>query len=176
MTHAEWESSQHGRQQQHCHDLPFDFLHSVPVNHCPDAHGLLLGLCGNVLVCYSGDGRPCRQLIRACRDYSKSRLTLLLHEATYDDEESEMARSKRHCTVSEALGVARDMMHVDATLLTHFSQRYQAKTPRPPTVANNKKNNNNNNPTNVNYGMCQDGLWLPLTRKDLSNALFLLKH
>jgi ribonuclease BN (tRNA processing enzyme) len=180
MTHAEWECGSQ-QQQQYYPEMPFDYLHSVPVNHCPDAHGLLLrtsssSSCGQeavVLLCYSGDCRPCGKLIRACRDYNPNnrlQLTLLLHEATFDDEESEMAHSKRHCTVSEALGVARDMKKVDATLLTHFSQRYAAKKGARPTFAL-----NDNNHDTINYGMCQDGLWLPLTKKALSN-IYLLKH
>lgn len=165
MTHAEWESS-----QRRCYDMPFDYLHSVPVEHCPEAHGLLLALHGDIFFCYSGDCRPSGKFIRACREQllttNSNRLSLLLHEATFDDEESEMARSKRHCTVSEALGVAREITKVDATLLTHFSQRYHPKQAPPPT--------SDDTHSHVNYGLCQDGLWLPLTQKALSN-IYLLK-
>jgi ribonuclease Z len=78
--------------------------------------------------------------------------TLLLHEATFDGGNAEMARIKRHSTVLEALWVANEM-EPNATLLTHFSQRYV----KAPLGSNGKSTNN------LNYGFCQDGLLLPLT-------------
>ncbi len=50
--------------------------------------------------------------------------TVLLHEATFDDELQGDAMAKRHSTTSEALGVGK-AMGVKRVLLTHFSQRYQ---------------------------------------------------
>ena len=49
--------------------------------------------------------------------------TLLLHEATFDDELGAEARGKRHCTTSEALGAGKEM-GARTVVLTHFSQRY----------------------------------------------------
>lgn len=50
--------------------------------------------------------------------------TVLLHEATFDDELQGDAMAKKHSTTSEALGVGR-AMGAQRVLLTHFSQRYQ---------------------------------------------------
>jgi ribonuclease BN (tRNA processing enzyme) len=47
----------------------------------------------------------------------------LLHEATFQDEEQASAETKKHSTVSEAVGVGSDIP-ASRILLTHFSQRY----------------------------------------------------
>jgi len=71
----------------------------------------------------SGDTRPCADVARAARG-----ATLLLHEATFDDELAHEALAKRHSTVGEALGVARQA-GAYRTLLTHFSTRYPRLPP-----------------------------------------------
>jgi len=47
----------------------------------------------------------------------------LIHEATFEDGKQNEALEKKHCTIPEALTIAKRMMakHV---ILTHFSQRY----------------------------------------------------
>eukprot|EP00750_Incisomonas_marina_P029476 INCI7184.20.p1 GENE.INCI7184.20~~INCI7184.20.p1 ORF type:complete len:887 (+),score=107.38 INCI7184.20:670-3330(+) len=92
-------------------------LHSVPVIHCPDSFGLVLNLsvpvnpeqggwCGTrgVKLVYSGDTRPCENLIRA-----GSGAQLLIHEATFESKLLSHARRKRHCTVDEAVDVSLRM-------------------------------------------------------------------
>ena len=49
--------------------------------------------------------------------------TVLLHEATFDDEMKNDALAKKHSTISEAIGVGV-AMGARRVLLTHFSQRY----------------------------------------------------
>lgn len=49
---------------------------------------------------------------------------MLLHEATFDDEMGDDARTKKHSTTGEAIGVGM-AMGARRILLTHFSQRYQ---------------------------------------------------
>lgn len=71
---------------------------------------------------YSGDCRPSPSLSTAGRDCD-----LLIHEATFSDDCSDMAKQKRHCTTSEALYVAREM-RAKHTILTHFSQRYAIRS------------------------------------------------
>ena len=67
---------------------------------------------------YSGDTRPCRALQEAGKA-----CTLLIHEATFEPELIDHARSKKHSTTEEALQVAASM-RAYRTILTHFSQRY----------------------------------------------------
>jgi ribonuclease Z len=70
-------------------------------------------------VSYSGDCRPSRHFGKIGQD-----TTVLIHEATFDDELQGDAKAKKHSTTSEALGVAAHM-NAKAVVLTHFSQRYQ---------------------------------------------------
>ncbi|QDS77780.1 hypothetical protein FKW77_005325 [Venturia effusa] len=69
-------------------------------------------------ISYSGDCRPSRQFARIGHDS-----TVLIHEATFEDELRNEASAKRHSTVSEALAVG-SLMRAKAVVLTHFSQRY----------------------------------------------------
>ncbi|HEY2854573.1 MAG TPA: ribonuclease Z [Gemmatimonadaceae bacterium] len=66
----------------------------------------------------TGDTRPCPSTTEMARDAD-----LLVHEATFGDEEAERAVETGHSTAREAAMVARD---ADARrlVLTHFSARY----------------------------------------------------
>lgn len=100
---------------------------SVPVWHCYDSYGLVLQLRNGQKIVYSGDTRPCRQLVAAGMHAS-----LLIHEATFDDSMADDAVKKKHSTVGEALEIARQM-RAQEVVLTHFSQRYP-KLPPPVTA------------------------------------------
>ena len=52
---------------------------SVPVEHCSDAHGLVLRAAAGWSLVFSGDTRPCAALATAGRG-----ATLLVHEATFE--------------------------------------------------------------------------------------------
>ena len=82
---------------------------------------------------YSGDTQPCQALVRAGQN-----ATLLIHEATIEDELPEMARMKGHSTFAEAIQVAQDM-RAKTCLLTHFSQRY----PKFPPLSDREDDENN---------------------------------
>lgn len=67
---------------------------------------------------YSGDSKPCQEMIDLGRDS-----TLLIHEATFQDELHERAEATNHSTVSDAIKQAQ-LMNAKYTILTHFSGRY----------------------------------------------------
>jgi ribonuclease Z len=66
----------------------------------------------------SGDTRPCANTLEMSRNAD-----LLVHEATFGDEEAERAIETGHSTAREAAMLARDA-DVRRLMLTHFSARY----------------------------------------------------
>lgn len=89
------------------------------VRHCAGALAVSLVFPDGFKVSYSGD---CRPSVRFTQIGQCS--TVLIHEATFQDDMSGSAIAKRHSTSAEALEVGR-RMQARAILLTHFSQRYQ---------------------------------------------------
>lgn len=100
-------------------------LKTCGVVHCPNAFGVAMTINHEhpFKLTYSGDTKPCNSLIELGMDS-----TLLIHEATMEDELIDDALAKMHSTVSQAIEQGRKM-NAKYTLLTHFSQRY-AKIPR----------------------------------------------
>lgn len=93
-------------------------VQAVRVDHCVGALACVFTWPSGLKIAYSGDCRPSPTFAEIGKN-----ATLLIHEATLDDELIKDAKAKKHCTMSEALGVARDM-RARRVLLTHFSQRY----------------------------------------------------
>ena len=89
------------------------------VPHCHGAKGVSLTFPTGFKFTYSGDCRPSRSLVEIGQGS-----TVLLHEATFDDELRGDAQAKQHSTTSEAIGMGI-AMGARRVLLTHFSQRYQ---------------------------------------------------
>ncbi|KAJ2831212.1 hypothetical protein GGI24_001649 [Coemansia furcata] len=96
-------------------------IKTCSVVHCPWAYGLSLTHSSGWKLVYSGDTRPCTNLVTLGRAGRKSP-TILLHEATHSDDLLEDAKAKRHTTVSEAVAMALGM-GAENLLMTHFSQR-----------------------------------------------------
>ncbi|GFS83645.1 zinc phosphodiesterase ELAC protein 2 [Nephila pilipes] len=93
-------------------------LITVPVQHCNDAHGIVLKHGFDWKIVYSGDTVPCQKLIDAGKN-----CTLLIHEASVEDNLINEAILKQHSTPSQVIDVA-DKMNAQYTIMTHFSKRY----------------------------------------------------
>ncbi|KAF2815638.1 uncharacterized protein BDZ99DRAFT_493642 [Mytilinidion resinicola] len=103
-------------------------IQAVFVNHCHGAMAVCLTFPPDasaapdtppLKVSYSGDCRPSGRFASIGQGTS-----VLVHEATFDDELAADAVAKKHSTTSEALRVA-GWMGARGVVLTHFSQRYQ---------------------------------------------------
>lgn len=116
-------------------------LTSVRVFHCFDSYGVVLELTNGFRIVYSGDTRPCDQLIRA-----GFKTDVLIHEATFDSTMIDDAIKKKHSTVDEAVEVGRKMQ-AKKVILTHFSQRYPSLPPEN---------------THTSSRMAYDNMWLEM--------------
>lgn len=94
-------------------------LVSCPVSHCRGAQAVCLTFPTGFKFSYSGDCRPSQRFAEIGRGS-----TVLVHEATFDDDLKSDAVAKKHSTTSEAIGVGV-AMGARRVILTHFSQRYQ---------------------------------------------------
>ncbi|XP_007577851.1 zinc phosphodiesterase ELAC protein 2 [Poecilia formosa] len=92
------------------------------VRHCRNAFACSFVHQSGWKLAFSGDTMPCDAFVHIGNE-----ATLLIHEATLEDELLEQAVEKRHSTTSQAIGIGMKM-NADFIMLNHFSQRY-AKIP-----------------------------------------------
>lgn len=71
-----------------------------------------------VKITYSGDTRPCEEMVMFARDS-----TLLIHESTFVEEDKLNAKEHAHSTSVEAAYIARES-NSEKLILTHISTRY----------------------------------------------------
>ena len=100
-------------------------IQTAKANHCIGASTCAFTWKDGFKFAYSGDTRPTQEFVRIGQG-----ATLVLHEATFDDELRGEAVAKKHSTTSEAIKAGMDM-GAKALMLTHFSQRY----PKLPVIA-----------------------------------------
>ncbi|KAK4482020.1 hypothetical protein RD792_012938 [Penstemon davidsonii] len=96
---------------------------SFPVVHCPQAFGVVLKAANRInrvgktipgwKIVYSGDTRPCPELVKASHGAT----------ATFEDSMVDEAIARNHSTTKEAVEVG-DSAGAYRVILTHFSQRY----------------------------------------------------
>lgn len=103
-------------------NIGLDSVLTCLVPHCPNAFGVAITAAGHKIT-YSGDTLPTEKLVKIGQGS-----TILIHEATMEDELADEARIKMHSTTSQAIEIGRKM-NAKYTVLTHFSQRY-ARLPR----------------------------------------------
>lgn len=103
--------------------LSLSELVTVRVPHCRDSHGIVITTEGGEKIAYTGDTLFSDAFDRAGLD-----ATLLIHEATMNDDLAEEAKEKRHSTISEAIRAGFNCK-AKFTMLTHFSQRYAKVAP-----------------------------------------------
>jgi len=92
-------------------------IHSYPT------YGVVIEHIHGWKLVYSADSRPCRDLICAGRGAN-----ILIHEATFEEENKKKAIEDRHSTVKEAIKVGKDM-NAGLIVLTHFSTRLENRVP-----------------------------------------------
>ncbi len=69
-------------------------------------------------ITYSGDTRPCEQMITLSKNSD-----ILIHESTYQEIDKEHAIANAHSTTKEAAKIAKEA-NVKQLILTHISTRY----------------------------------------------------
>ncbi|XP_075155770.1 ribonuclease Z [Haematobia irritans] len=146
-------------------DLGIESIATCMVKHCPHSFGVKLNLKNvedgqqkPLSLVYSGDSMPCQDLI----DLGQN-CTILIHEATMEDDLEDEAKLKMHSTISQAIQQGKSM-NAQHIILTHFSQRY-AKLPRLPANAQHKlgpESDSNTLPDMSNISIAFDNMQISL--------------
>ncbi|GAA5899823.1 tRNase Z [Sporobolomyces salmoneus] len=108
--------------------LGLEAVVAVPVLHRCRAWGIVITHRSGWRVVFSGDTMPCEALVEHGQEAS-----LLIHEATIEDDLPDVAAQKGHSTFAQAIDIAT-RMRARHLILTHFSARYP-KLPPESTIA-----------------------------------------
>ncbi|PLB44626.1 hypothetical protein P170DRAFT_440878 [Aspergillus steynii IBT 23096] len=92
---------------------------TAKVAHCKGARAVSLVFPDGFKVSFSGDCRPSPSFASIGLGS-----TVMIHEATFQNDMAGSALAKKHSTAAEAIEVGR-LMQARSIILTHFSQRYQ---------------------------------------------------
>lgn len=82
-------------------------LLAIETDHCVESYGCLI-VSQNEMgvndgfgrIFYSGDTNPCQNVLNYCQ-----KITLLIHEATFEDSLAEDAKWKKHTTIGQAIEI-----------------------------------------------------------------------
>ena len=103
--------------------LHLQTIESFLVDHCTHAYGVSLVSRTGWKVVFSGDTVPCASVAEHAKD-----ATVLIHEATFEEDMKAEAEFKRHSTVRDAVRIGTEA-NAYRTILTHFSQRHKNTLP-----------------------------------------------
>lgn len=121
-------------------DLGLNGIRTPSVNHRGPAWGLVIQHPSGWKIVYSGDTKPCQKIVDAGKG-----ATLLIHEATLEDDKADLAIEKGHSTFSQAIDVGV-RMNAKRILLNHFSQRY-------PKLPKTRATEDNDRDVSISYDM-----------------------
>jgi ribonuclease Z len=98
-------------------------LESIPVSHCEGAMGCVLTFDGGLRLAFSGD-----QIADGTFAEAVGRCDVLIHEATYDSDNVDIAVARGHSTIGTALD-SGNRMQARFVFLTHFSATIKTGLP-----------------------------------------------
>ena len=103
-------------------------VESIPVNHCDGSHGAVFTIDNKWRFAYTGDKNQNDDFIEKV-----GKCDLLLHEATYENEEIDEAIKYGHSTIGQAIAAGKQL-GAKCTILTHASARYSSNALKEKTV------------------------------------------
>jgi ribonuclease BN (tRNA processing enzyme) len=138
-----------------------DEVVTIPVDHPGEASACKIVIDGFTFV-YSGDTMYSKDLATLAKDAD-----LIVHECTFENDQKENAKEKRHSTLGDALRVFRES-NPKRMILTHFSQRYHLFHPESVSVACEKET--------YRVIPIHDGVSIPVTDTDFKRFGELMKE
>jgi ribonuclease Z len=98
-------------------ELGLEELETAEVSHIPESCGIILRTIeANFKLVYTGDCKPSRSIVERGRNCD-----LLIHEATYDTNQTHRAFVRFHSTIPQAIDVGHKS-NARSLVLTHFNR------------------------------------------------------